>query len=92
MRAPRVAVLRGVAIRVIRSAKAATDPLGDRRRWGLVSIQLTGGERPAEGVAVLESGVHPLTARRAAHVGSVAGQQQLAVPEVNGDLVTVAEP
>ena len=68
------------------------DPLGDRAAMGFVLVELPGGECLAEGVPVLDAGVHALTAGRAVHVGGVAGQQQAAGPVVVGDPVMDPEP
>ena len=67
-------------------------PLGDWAALGLVAVQLPGGECRAEGVTVLDPGVHALTTGRAAHVGGVPCQQQTAGPESIGNPVVHAEP
>ena len=91
LRAPRTAGLWVVAIRVIRSAKATTR-WATGRRWASYAVQVPGGQRPAEGVPVLDAGVHPLPAGGAVHVGGVAGQQQPSAAEVFGDPVLHPEP
>ena len=68
------------------------DALGDGAALGFVAVELPGGECLAEGVSVLDAGVHALTTGRAVHVGGVAGEQQAAGPVVVGDPVVDPEP